>query len=227
MTTLEALERKLERKEGRARHVALLLSLFGDMRLYEYTGKVIDHGAGAATGPNPPTCACGHPVRFQFEIRRKDGAGQPAYLGSHCIEYVGVLAPELGAALSKAVDDLEAKVKEAEARARRAAAEGEATAALERYKAAWEVVDTFVQRERALGRWLPKPIWMAMVARNRTVLPPWAVPQYQHPGHIKRWANRQMELLFAALDECGFYSLKEKAQVAANAATAQQKGGEQ
>lgn len=102
MTKLERLLESEERLGRRLEHVRKLAAAFGDLSDWEYLGEVVDHGEGATMGPNPPRCSCGHAIRFEFFLVHKT-TGQKKPIGSECIKWLDVDAPELAALLTKAL----------------------------------------------------------------------------------------------------------------------------
>lgn len=83
---------------------------------WEFTGEVGEDDTGMAK------CACGHSIKYLFNLERKRD-GKKVIVGSSCIEHYGEAAPELVESIKKAVEELKAKLAEDKKKAKAAAAE--------------------------------------------------------------------------------------------------------
>lgn len=204
VTALDRLEARLNRVASHRAYVERLLSVLGDPREWVFTGEVVDHGKGATELPNPPRCACGHPIRYEFIIEHPTRG--LASVGSECIGRIGTMAPELAAELAAAEEALRRRIREAEAQARKAAADARAQQAMREYEAAYALVMKWAE-PLLRDRRVPYALWYAMFSRARTVEPPDWCPAYKRAADRARWARQQLERLRSALSACGLLHL--------------------
>lgn len=149
---LNTLERTHADLEARSAHVLrLLAALAPDPRAWEYTGDVIDTGA-----PDGGKCACGHPVRYLFPLRRGEDT---ANVGSTCVEHFSAIDPDLHDRLSEALARNTAAIAEAKAAARKAAALAEVAQAREEWSAVASAIRAQIAAAKARDRWIPRNLW--------------------------------------------------------------------
>lgn len=197
MTRTETLKRKLAKVQDAGHHYErLIAALAPDPREWEYTGECIDAGVGAASSQNPPRCACGHPIRFIFLIKRaRDGA--TTQVGSVCINHFDRIAPETYKALKAAEADLLARVKEAERKAEEARRQRAAKRAERTFRKALDEARTKYDAYRARGRKAPYALWEAVASWKWRV--PSQPPEYQRTSSYIRWYKKQTKRLREAV----------------------------
>ena len=198
MTIIDRLEGELVKAEDKADHFRRLIhALAPDPREWEFTGEVVDAGSGATAGLNPPTCACGHPIRYIFLIHRPRDGSQ-TQVGSTCIGHFSQVAPELGQELEAAAEKLRQELAEKEKAAREAERQVAVDAARQEFEELREAVVTAYEEARRYRGKAPRPLW-EVVASNK-----WSVPS-RSPGYTRacdylRWYKQQSERLRAAME---------------------------
>lgn len=104
----EAIENsELERFEGQAgiHHIERLLARLGDGREWEDTGEVSEGD------PNQSKCACGHAIKWEFHIEKKDKSDK-CVVGSTCIEHFAGINPDLYQRLCESRENLKKRIAE-------------------------------------------------------------------------------------------------------------------
>lgn len=180
----DTLHTELEHTELQRAHVSALLSALGNPSEWEYTGTVVDAGQSEAK------CACGHPIRYCFEIRHAT-RGQ-THVGSTCIDHLAAITPQLGAALTAAREKLEAEIKAAEAAAKRTAADAANAALWNDYATKRDEARRRHAANRAAGRRSPYDLWHFVESwreewRRNTP------PQYVRAADLRRWIERAIK----------------------------------
>ena len=201
MTIIDRLEGELVKAEDQAIHFQRLIrALAPDPREWEFTGEVVDAGPGATAGLNPPTCACGHPIRYIFIIcRQRDGS--QTQVGSTCIGHFSAVAPELGQELEAAAEKLCQELAEKEKKAREAERQVVVDAARQEFEELRMQVVAAYEDATRYERRAPRPLWEVVVSNK------WRVPS-RSPGYTRafdylRWYKQQSERLRAAMQEGG------------------------
>ncbi len=134
-----------------AEHAARIATrLLPDPREWTVDPEVIDAGPGAATGFSPPRCACGHPIRYLFTLRRaRDGA--TATIGNVCIDTtVPVLLASSADAVAARLLEVRAAWLERRAEEERRARDAAASAEVQALLADWQALKEHVHDAREL-----------------------------------------------------------------------------
>lgn len=212
MIRIDRLRRETAETEAVGHYVqALVEGLAPDPSEWEYTGICVDAGPGALQTLNPPRCACGHPIRYVFHVRRpRDGA--ETHVGSVCVGHLRVVSPALGERLAQAVEELEARIRDQQARARAAAAEGRVAAARADFERARTAARAAYDRYAGNGDRAPRELWEIVASRNWAI--PNGPPEYSRPADYVRWYKSRAEQFRAA---CVGGVEREKAETAREA----------
>ena len=94
------IEREVDRSATKLAIIAKFIVRLGDPRQWEFTGEVLDGGAGSKA-----ECICGHPIRWIFPIQRTNPADS-AHVGSECINHFQEYNPDMCQAMHAAHERL-------------------------------------------------------------------------------------------------------------------------
>jgi len=194
---IPALERTIDRAEAPAHYAAALIAaLAPDPALWEYRGEMIDGGISALS---PPRCACGHPIRWLFPIYLPGTPELAAQLGSTCILHYAAYRPDDAARMQERLAAMEAELAAALAKARRVKSMAEVAAARERHAALTGAASERYEYYRSGGLRAPRSLWWAVASRKGAVPGPDECPQYTRPADARRWHEKHIAALIAAL----------------------------
>lgn len=202
-TKFDALENEVAEHNSTAAHMAALMNVLGDGRQWEHNGVVIDGGLGCTTAINPPRCACGQAIRFQFVLDHKTDKDKHAIVGCVCIDFFQQANPDAYASLKKSEAKLSEELKEQARKAKEAREQEE----VERHAAPyWAAVDELsrlyrnFEARRSYSNPRPVPYWLWQW-RNCEFRP---APQYQRAKSYVKWYDAQMELIRERCKEGGY-----------------------
>lgn len=180
---IEKLQGDIAKKEGNLHHVQRLLSALGNPSEWSYTGRVID------AGPDGSECACTHPIRWCFIIKRN---GNTAQVGSTCINHIASISPELGQVLIAAKEKLEAELAETVKKIKRARADEENQKLWEEYCLLRDRAKAIHRANRADYRKSPYQLWWFCEHHDEKYRKH-TIPEYTREADLKRWLKKAIE----------------------------------
>lgn len=160
----------------------LINGLAPDPREWVYQGYCNDLGAPVGY------CACGHPIRFEFVLKReRDGAS--AVVGSVCIDHYALISPSAAEWMRADLERMLEKIKADKREAERARVQLEVDAALKDYSVELDKLVALADAHRAAkpNVWnkLPLELWRAVEGYNR--FPQQCTQEYKTPKLYLRW----------------------------------------
>ena len=194
-TKITKLQSALVDVEAKAHYSGSLIAALGNPSEYEYTGNCIDAGAPTAK------CACGHPIRYCFQIQHKQ-TKQLQIVGSTCIDHFAHIAPELYTALINAAQALQNQIANAKQQSKTAKDAAEVAELKkqwdEKLAQAREYIKSKSRTETrynyhgsyALSGRLPYNLWITWTKKT-----PKEDPEYSRPSDYKRWYKKQIDHL--------------------------------
>jgi len=195
---------KLGRLEDSVSYYGRLIEALGNPAEWEYTGKMIDTGVGAASAVNAPQCACGHPIRFVFIIKHPmKGETQ---LGSTCIGHFEHVNPTTFKALTEAAEKMGERVKD-ELRKIKEIKQQEEIAKLEKeYKEKIEELKALAEKIKEEAdlknyRPLPYPLWYILHGWNgKNIICLFGSPQYKRKSAYIRFYKNTIDKIQQLID---------------------------
>jgi len=189
-TSINKIERKLEKLSSQQHYIGNLIAALGNPSEWVFTGEVGDAGKNSRSN-----CACGHPIRYIYYIKRpRDGA--LSQVGSTCIDHFQEINPEMYAALKEAQEKLEGDLAEKKGKAREARQQAEIERLDNEFNQRKKAMLALFEKSRSYGQYFV-PNWLRWLFnyRNRKNYLHAGVPDYERNADYIRWYKKQIEML--------------------------------
>ncbi len=191
MTVIERTEEVLANLNANTNHVAVLLAAMNnDPSAWEYDGsEPVDNGEGASMSINPPRCACGHPVRYQFVIRNIANPKQIINLGTTCINYLSDIDASMYADMVAAVKRQAEKLAALKRAAKAATQDAEIEKLAAEYKQIYDARIATYNAIRESGKRVVYNAWYALASSHRL---PYSPPEYTRKASYIAWYKKHL-----------------------------------